>query len=363
MTECKDDLEWHGLYGKGEAKYKRYFDATTNAHPAKMSKLLCNKIIQHLEEIELLKKGDKIVDFMNGIGTTGVIATLNGYDYIGIELEDHFIKMTMANKAQLEKQINRKAKWEIIKGDSRHLSELLSERGAGITSPPYADTEARDRSKEDSFKREAHYQRGDKNISAGYTAITSPPYGDAIARRGGDIKLEHIGISQKTAREYSQNPTNIGNLKDKPLTGLTSPPYGLGKGIGHNGKGLADKVRYGEEQANIGNDVNESYLSAMLQVYQEAYNSGISPLALVTKNPTKAGKLRRLDEDTIKLCEGVGYHLHCRHRAILWEWQEQKQLDGEIKRVPKGRISFFKRLSLQKGSIAAQWEDVLIFEK
>jgi len=44
----------------------------------------------------------------------------------------------------------------------------------------------------------------------------------------------------------------------------------------------------------------------------------------------------------------------------LWEEKKQATLTGGIKKEQKGRLSFFKRLSVAKGNAAAQWEDILI---
>src|SRR5208283_1105332 len=135
MTQ-EDPTEWYSLYGSDQ-KFKRYFDSSTTAHPAKMSKLLCDKRFKHLEELGLLYKGDTICDFMSGIGTTGTMATLNGYRFVGIELEQHFVDMQNKNKDMVAKQIQRQPDWQIIQGDARSLSKILKEKGAGIISPPY----------------------------------------------------------------------------------------------------------------------------------------------------------------------------------------------------------------------------------
>ena len=116
-------------------------------------------------------------------------------------------------------------------------------------------------------------------------------------------------------------------------------------------------------QQNItdGSQRNEqpNYLSEMLRVYKEA--SKVCPIiCTVTKNPTRAGKLRRLDLDTKKLLELAGYTIIDYHRAVLFKTYEQSTLTGETKKEHKGRLSFFKRLSLQKGNQAAMFEDVLI---
>ena len=55
-----EPLEWHSLYGNDQ-KFKKYLSPETNAHPAKMSMRLADKIITHLEQLDLLRNGDRIV--------------------------------------------------------------------------------------------------------------------------------------------------------------------------------------------------------------------------------------------------------------------------------------------------------------
>lgn len=55
-----------------------------------------------------------------------------------------------------------------------------------------------------------------------------------------------------------------------------------------------------------------------------------------------------------------GYKIVDFHRSLLFEEKSQATLDGNIKKIQKGRLSFFKRLSIQKGNVASSWEDVLI---
>ncbi len=66
-TKCPINapLKWYGCYS-GEAKYKRYLDEDTNAHPAKMSMGLADRIFRHLKALGLLKEGDIVIDFLAG---------------------------------------------------------------------------------------------------------------------------------------------------------------------------------------------------------------------------------------------------------------------------------------------------------
>ncbi len=334
---CSHHLDWYDCYNK-DAKYNRFITPESFAHPAKMSWGLLERIFKHLHELNLITLDTTIVDFMAGTFRTGIMAELFGYKSIGIELEPHFIKMIADNKAQIEKITGRKAQMEFIQSDARRLSELLKEhKYVGVVSPPYAC---------------AHIS----------------------VQGGGNEKLlaGEIDDKSKWASNYADNKNNIGNLPDKQLVGITSPPYEnacnatqeyddkydlrcpdgfkLGRG--------SFRGRYSENPDNIGND-NESYLEAMLQVYSQSFKSGISPLVLVTKNPTRNGKLRDLAGDTVSILQQAGYEIFDYHRAILFKEVTQGTLDGESFTKPKGRLSFFKRLSYEKGNVVARWEDII----
>jgi hypothetical protein len=620
---CGHPLEWRGCYGS-ETKYRKYIHPDSMRHPAKMALPLCDRIFQHLEQLGYLKPGVTVVDPMAGTGRTALVASLRGYKTISIELEDKFVKMQEQNRELLKAD-----GWSIVKGDARKLSELLAEKGcAGVVSPPYGDlpvvnydapkwtkyfqdmldekgyiewrgkkyTEQEWRSlnhgridgrtmtgvpkgdtgyaavvsppygsseitTQGSFKsrfndsppaRDVHrsgkgyspgnpdnignlpdrplaavfspphadtlkggggpnyyeflqqakglppeewkkaerewqrnraenmarYSQNGQNIGnlkdAPLAGITSPPYADCLnekknttsnlsreerLRTAGHDPKEFMGGTARNRQledgmRYSSDPSNVGNLKDAPLVGITSPPFfeaQTGGGIAKNeyrgknmrgqGRNQPDKMgercgyskefhgsaegqignlkdsalvgvtsppyergvafhdkefmvksaearsnnyktgtskghyaspeairryaegilpEYSQSEENIGNATPATYQSAMLEVYRESFKAGISPLVVVVKNPTKGGKLRRLDLDTVALLEAAGYRTADYHQAILFEVVEQQNLDGTVTKTPKGRLSFFKRLSFAKGSPVAQWEDVIV---
>ena len=176
-----------------------------------------------------------------------------------------------------------------------------------ITSPPYEGSEARDRSKEDWWdeEREKKYSGGSVKIAKGYQAdsiITSPPY-EEIHQGGTD---PHPELGQLGTR-YSNSSGNIGNLK------------------------------------------SDTYLQAMLQVYQQCHQvlkpSGL--MILVTKNFIRNKRVVRLDTDTIKLCEQAGFSYVERH---------QRKLPSQ---------SFWRVIYHQKHPEVEQinYEDILVFRK
>ncbi len=217
------------------------------------------------------------------------------------------------------------------------------------------------------FEKRSNREYGDAEGQIGklkdkpLKSVMSPPFGDM------NHPTNYLGIQKReSCSEYSDNPENIGNLDDKPLKSVMSPPYEDAKGDKHHSpradilseeKGMFET--YTERGVdNVGNKKGESYLEAMAKVYREI--SKVSDvLVVVVKCPTRAGKLRRLDLDSIAILQQSGWRIHCQHRALLFEELKQANLfDGTTKKV-KGRLSFFERLSYVKGQPVAYWEDCI----
>jgi len=384
--------------------------------------------------LELLKEGDTILDPMAGTGMTNICAGAMGYKSISVELEEKFIGFEKQNKEYAERRLYKDLDWQIIQGDSRRLSELLSEKGlVSVTSPPfyqsgkepndgtigvrgrdfarnrYGTAEGQIGNLKDMplksilsppYEQSLNPQRlpnignslggqtqyGNYGTTEGQIgnlpdtplkAITSPPYAESI--RGGKSGIdwqEDWGKPSDNRQpsqdiSYSEDTDNIGNLPDKPLKSVMSPPYEESTnsdnpdkrgGLYRDQKRRSDKTltaTYGEAEGQVGCEKGESYLSAMLQVYKEIARVS-DVLVVVIKNPTRNGKLRRLDLDTIKIMQMAGWNIHCQHRALLFEELEQSDLFGGKRKQVKGRLSFFKRLSWQKGQPVASWEDVIV---
>lgn len=340
MIICKSPVSWHGCY-KGQTAL--WVD-DAYAHPAKAHSALAFRILQHLEDLGLLTAESVVLDPMAGVGTFPLAWAAKGGRAILVELEPRFIGFCQQNKAQLERTLGHPVEIEIIQGDSRHLSELLKERGLiGVTSPPYEDS------------------------------INNPRHGIDLSKIGRERPPPHSQIGPNGKTFYGIQEGQIGNLPDHPLKVVTSPPYEDSSNAGATDNATRAGLRadgsvrggpinpegYGQAEGQIGQEQGGTYLSAMFQVYQEI-GKVADVLVTITKNPTRKGKLRDLTEDTERLLVATGWNILCRHRAILFEEMEQGHLfEGSQKQV-KGRLSFFKRLSWQKGSPVAQWEDVLI---
>jgi len=327
ITKSPDKLYWFDCYDS-DARFKKYVTKESFSHPAKASFGLLTKILDHLEFLGLLTPNQVIVDFMAGTGRVNLMAAMRGYRTVSIELEKHFVDMIRGNKTHAEQVIGRKLDWDIIEEDSRNLSKLLNESGVGIVSPPYTNTT----------------HSSDNNFVAPHDST-------------------YLMITQKY---NSENPSQIANLPDKPLVSITSPAYGNRLAdndprthMDSDGKYRRPNTAYGGDASNIGNSTGETYLGAVEKCYLEAHRCGISPLVLITKNPTRGGKLRDLCGDTARILEKIGYKIVDYHRAVLWKEVKDQTLDGDVASDYKGRLSFFKRMSLERGNVAAKWEDII----
>ena len=229
-----------------------------------------------------------------------------------------------------------------------------------ISSPPYEGTESRDRSKESWWdgEREKKFSGGSAKLAKGYqadTIITSPPYAETLQGSGADAARKRIAegkykglrpdvwtskgnVAGSTFGDgYSADPENLSNLPYGSIDKvITSPPYegtiekplktGTSRGlrnrkmaeVGERSKTFFEGG-YSENKQNIGNLKGDTYLEAMLLVYQNCYSvlkqGGL--LILVTKNFIRDKKEIRLDEDTIKLCEQAGFTFKERHYRKL----------------------------------------------
>ena len=129
-------------------------------------------------------------------------------------------------------------------------------------------------------------------------AIFGPPYENAITG-----KEAGINWSKGTRGKAEGN---------KPRDKSKEPAFGHLAGFGM-------PLGYSESQDNIGNLKSQSYLEAMLQVYQSCFavlrDGGL--MILVTKNFIRNKQVVRLDTDTIKLCEQAGFSFLERHYRKL----------------------------------------------
>ena len=290
-----------------------------------------------------------------------------------------------------EEQVRRGQKFSVSKNLRERLERALAAEdgySGAVASPPYADAQITGVGHFRS-KREPNCGDAATNPREGYAgAVNSPPYpmpgggAKGIAVNGytsrPDLGPDWIGDRSYQPRTHGTSPGQIGNLRDPAGdidAVLSSPPYGnqmsraRARARGPRGwKIIAEKKIehncYGDTHGQIGNANDETYLSAMFQVYSELHRvlrpGGV--VALVTKNPVKNKQIRRLDLDTITLMERAGFSLIERFRAMLTRETQHGHLFGGETIQRTERKSFFKRLYERKNpGLRVDWEDVLIF--
>ena len=331
---------WYGVY---QARLDCWVPEAS-LHPGKMQFGLCHRLLDHLEDLGLLRPGMTILDPMAGVGTTAMCAVSRGYRAVTIDLEQLFVDMqagcectgtpldgcggvpgdptyyrhghhvcpacqrgladALAHKSDfysgkhfyegnlqlVQKVLCKSVSWDILQGDALTTHQLLTL----------------------------------KDLVGPTVVVMSPPYLDALSNHipestldaFGKVKSSHnIGSTYVGGLHYSNNPNNIGN--SAPL-----------------------------------------YKKVMPEIYASLAQCA-SVIVTVTKNPTKAKRIVRLDKFTYKFLREAGWRVTDYHRAILWEIQVQGGLWQE-KRIPRGRIGFFKRYDLARGLPAANYEDILI---
>jgi DNA modification methylase len=154
--------------------------------------------------------------------------------------------------------------------------------------------------------------------------VTSPPFEDCKQGTSGTLK------EMKTA--WQRDPKNFGKPGHRPAQMSE-----------YNCNSMNDE--YGNTEGQIGNAKGETYWQAMDQVYRSCFQA-IRPggvLVLVVKDYCKGGKRVRLCDDTMRLCEHIGFQPLERIHAMLVSETVEAGLFGEEK-TKRQRKSFFRRL-------------------
>ena len=348
---------------------KQFFVPDSFAHPAKMDAQLLIWIVERYTEV-----GEIILDPMAGMGTTMLACGL-GRNVVLNELEGKFCTMMFNNWGQVRMRPQlgyQMGECQIIQGDARNLEGLLVDEI--ITSPPYAGDKGGEKGilandpSNNPFKGRSYIPNGTYSVNESNISnlpygqidkiVTSPPFAGHSGGKGEasskSINAKYPGICERhlggKKGGTGDNPDNIDSFPYGNIdTVITSPPYEGSKELhdvdfmvntaGDQQKRTANGVIKGhsfsqearervfqkrreglpESIDNIGNLKSQSYLEAMLQVYQQCHKilkpNGL--MILVTKNFIRNKQVIRLDLDTIKLCEQAGFGLLERHYRKL----------------------------------------------
>jgi hypothetical protein len=356
--------DWFDLYPKNRAKGECYTPESTQ-HPAKMSPLLCQRIIKELLDARLLTIGGVLADPFGGRGTTA-IEWLKLHEWnraVTCDLEQPFYDMAFANKQHAERVLGRPLRWDLYRGDSRVFDQFLEQALAAVTSPPYGkgvigkSNEERLRKltqdptsslygrdpEGDWFKAMVQgYQWSPGNIDLANidkdfaeleaAAVGSPPYWNTLAsgdpakkgglfrdpKRAGDPALTGTYNGSHTVAAVGSQPYEAqsgGNpeVKTGPLADKRLHDRHAASRIGKNG-GYSEAT-----EGQIGNAKGERYSAMCRDVYRALWRASIPTVVLVTKNPVKKQQLKRLDLLTVQLMQDAGYSLVAARRAYLWQ--------------------------------------------
>lgn len=321
---------------------KQWFTGISFSHPAKMILPLQLWIIENYT-----KPGDVVLDPMAGSGTI-LTACSMGRHVIAVELEDKFVKMMQGNWEKVQQrgpQLGYEmGTAQIIQGDARNLKGLMVDKC--VFSPPYAEAQSgggiavkgyqgdkhspTDLVGKRSYMPDIHGQTVGQigNLPYGTidSVVTSPPY---INRMDGGVRGPRAGMIPYTDESpdawfTQRDQENIGNLRYGEISAVvTSPPYenqGQGQGKEYHPERMVGTETglgrgYSEDEKQIGNLKGDTYLEAMLLVYQQCHlvlkPGGI--MVLVTKDFIRDKKHVDLAGDTIKLCETAGFTFNERH--------------------------------------------------
>lgn len=197
--------------------------------------------------------------------------------------------------------------------------------------------------------------------------VTSPPFQEPEIKRKGQAKSREGYNYGSKLKMSSEHPDNISRLAESAYGNIdsivTSPPY---EGIEARDRSAEDwwneerelekaggsaKIAKGYQAAagNIGNLKSDTYLQAMLQVYQQCHQvlkpAGL--MVLVTKNFIRNKQVIRLDTDTIKLCEQAGFVYMERHYRKLpaqsfWRINYYKKYP-EVEQIKHEDVLVFKK--------------------
>uniref|UniRef100_A0A6M3XK84 Putative methyltransferase n=2 Tax=viral metagenome TaxID=1070528 RepID=A0A6M3XK84_9ZZZZ len=222
------------------------------------NKPILPKIGEKIEKIPSI-----VVDPFSGICGFGIWAASFGIRFIGVELEEKFVKLSEANIALHKRAWKKLGKPipQVLRGDSRRLSSVLSGADLILTSPPHGETNPSQSSNGINIEKQwktyrsqgggmslekFREQQGRHSLGYGSSkgqlgamkagdvdaVVCSPPYADSMETSGGidPSKSKHIGgphsQMNNSDTRYGHTPGQLGNMKSGDVDLIcTSPPY------------------------------------------------------------------------------------------------------------------------------------------
>jgi hypothetical protein len=228
---------WEGCYGQ---RWKGLLVSEAFAHPAKYSKALIFRIVDHALAEGWLHPGATVLDPFGGIASGALPCLLKGINWVGVELEETFVALGRANLAYWRQRYGHRAMGAsavLLQGDSRTLGEVLTGGVESVVcSPPFCQSDYR-KGGSDLYRRHqlARGHSPDTPSMHAYTGaqpygntvgqlgnmptgqveavLSSPPYADGCAHTGGaDPQPQHIQGGEVRHVAYGYTNGQLGNM-------------------------------------------------------------------------------------------------------------------------------------------------------
>lgn len=327
-------LIWENCYDKS---WKGIITPESFAHPAKMARGLLCRILDTMLKQGWISRGQVCCDPFAGIGTTGIECASRGIRFVGCELEERFHKMAMDNFALHEhtwKQFGDPLP-RIVCGDSRRLGEVLTEAGALVSSPPYAE----------SIGNENHidYSRGKTPGGGKKTSIAREAIGGAYGETAGQLGALPAGSVEAVVSSppwENQEPSHAQGSKFEEVHHILYPTKRP-----KDRPGLFSH-EYGSTHGNIGNAQGDTFWSAARIIILQCH-AVLRPSAMtcwVTKDFVRDGQRVSFSADWLRLLQSCGFE------PVLWvkaslvkEDRHAGLFGGDVVKIKK-KVSFFRRL-------------------
>lgn len=322
---------WEDCYEEG---WRKLIVPEAFCHPAKFSRNLIERIYIHAIDNGWIKNGDFVLDPFGGVALGALDAITRGVNWIGVELEEKFVKLGEENIDKWKQDRKVKGTARIIQGDSRNLkARLIGTPDLVVSSPPYAD-------------------------------IWSP-------KEGGEIKQEWgKHRAKRTKGNFSYNPDNKRNLSnmkegDFDLASFNSTTYREQRKIDRKNKTLEGYNK--ENKDNLGSISCDTFWEASREIIQGCFDL-LKPgghAIWVIKDYVRDKKRVPFSDMWTSLCESVGFKVVCLHYAMLIKGDQMTMDNGVLgsSKIKTERKSFFRRLQEKKGSPRIDWEDVVCMVK
>ena len=370
----------YGLYG--EPWPQHMITRAVTRHPAKFSKRLIHWIVNTGLERGWWAKGDTILDPFGGVGLGAIPATNAGLQWVGVELEAHFVQTAQgfdcmgredAPPARLCPDCRYHA--AIIEKADKRAAQIVAQaekKGQPIDDAALDRLRRRvERSRQEIPGQSHHFDglfevyqdtwerlgrvmpvilQGDSRKLAEVAgkavkaSLTSPPYANRVDDSGTGPVAEQNGV-------YGVSTGQIGNLRlvgVGKLSGVTSPPFGspetrdrtpVQEGSVSDFITRAYTVdRQGEQETNISalslkhSDKKETYWDACIQVYQQVYSllSEGGHFAVVVKGFSRNFTYIDLPKMTLDVLNDIGFQTVTVIEAMqVAEEEQQVMFQGE----------------------------------